>query len=133
MAVVVYKCNVCKREIELQRNKKGLESTNHCIITHGCRGELYQIDLFEDFIRGKFPDDVAGLDNWQQRKVLYNHSQTIERSTWNITHNMGTYPSVQVFVDRPIEGDEDNIEEIFPEDIIIVSKNTIQLVFDRAW
>lgn len=133
MAVVVYKCNVCKREIELQRNTKGLESTNHCTITHGCRGELYQTKVLEDFVRGQFPPDVAGLDNWQQRKVLHNHDQTIERMEWNIIHNMGTFPSVQVFVDRPIEGNEDNREEIFPTDIIIINKNSLTLTFDRPW
>ena len=133
MAVVVYKCNVCKREIELQRNEKGLETTNHCIITHGCRGELYQVDLLVDFVRGSFPLDVAGLDNWQQRKVLYNHTQTIERMEWNIVHNLGTFPSIQIFVNRPVEGDEDRIEEIFADDTIIVDKNTLKLVFERAW
>ena len=133
MTVIVYKCNVCKREIELQQNVDGLETIGRCTITHGCRGALYQTAVRDDFVRGKIPESVAGLDNWQQRKVLFNHQQSIERSEWLIIHNLGTYPSVSVFVDRPIEGDLDNREEITPEDIEIVDDNTLILRFDRPW
>ncbi len=133
MAIVEYKCDTCKRTIELPRDIEGLERVQRCTITHGCRGKLYQTKVFPDFIRGRLPDDVSGLDNWIQRKVLHNHTQAIERDEWIIEHNMGVYPSVSVFVDRPIEGDLDNREEIQPEDIIIVDDNTILLRFDRPW
>ena len=115
MAVVVYKCDVCKREIQLQRKIRSLESIGRCTITNGCRGSLYQIDLLEDFVRGALPDPVSGLDDWQQRKVLHNHEQAIERDEWIIEHNMGSFPIVSVFVDRPIEGDLENREEITPD------------------
>jgi hypothetical protein len=133
MAIVVYKCDVCKREIERIRNPKGLDTIQKCIITHGCRGKLYQIKVLEDYSRGSFPEDVSGLDNWLQRKVLYNHNQAIERTEWIITHNLGTLPAIQVFVNRPIEGNEDNQEEIQPLDIILVDNNTIKVVFDRKY
>lgn len=133
MAIVVYRCDVCKREIELPRNIEGLERVSRCTITQGCRGKLYQTNVFPDFIRGSLPDDVAGLNNWIQRKVLHNHTQAIERDEWVIVHNMGVAPIVSVFVDRPIEGNLDNREEITPEDIIFDSADQITLRFDRPW
>ncbi|KKL11760.1 hypothetical protein LCGC14_2542580, partial [marine sediment metagenome] len=36
MAIVVYKCDLCQRKIELAQNKEGLEVTGRCIITDGC-------------------------------------------------------------------------------------------------
>lgn len=133
MSVVVYKCSVCKREIELERNIRSLETVGRCIITNGCRGSLYQIKVLPDFIRGRLPDLVSGLDDWQQRKVLYNHEQTIERDEWVIEHNLGSYPIVSVFVDRPTSSDPTNQEEVTPDDIIINSEDQITLRFDRPY
>lgn len=133
MAIVVLKCDVCKRDIQLQRNEQGIETPSHCIITHGCRGQLYQVDLLEDFVRGVLPEDVPGLENWQQRNVLHNHQQAIERDEWIIIHNLGTFPSLSVFVDRPTSEDPDNRIEITPQDVIIVNPDVIRLIFDRPW
>lgn len=133
MSIVNYKCDTCKRDIELPRNITGLETVGRCVITHGCRGSLYQTNLFPDYIRGSLPNPVVGLDDWKQRKVLHNHRQTIERNVWIIEHNMGVIPTVSVFVNRPIEGNEDNQEEIVPVDIIAIDDNVTQLIFDRAW
>jgi len=133
MAIVVYKCDVCKREIELQRNITGLERVLRCTITLGCRGKLYQIKNLPDFIRESIPAEVAGLDDWQPRRVLFNHTQTIARDSWVIEHDLGTNPAVSVFVNRPLQDDPAHQEEITPTDIVIIDKNTIQLVFDRAW
>jgi len=133
MAIVVYKCDVCKREIEKERNINGLENIQRCTITHGCRGKLYQTQVLADFVRGSLPDAVAGLDDWRQRKVLYNHEQTIERDEWVIEHNLGTFPSVSVFINLPTEDDPDNTVEIIPEDTVIVDEDTLLLRFSRAW
>ena len=133
MAIVVYKCDVCKREIELQQNIKGVETIQRCKITHGCRGKLRQIDNLPDYIRGSLPDSVVGLENWRQRRVLYNHTQSIEKQEWTITHNLGTFPTYSVFVDRPTEDDLDNREEISPTEVEIVDENTLILKFDRVW
>ena len=133
MAVVVYKCDVCKRNIELQRKIESIERIQRCTITHGCRGKLYQTRVNPDFVRGQIPPDVSGLDNWQQRKVLHNHSQAIEKNIWHIVHNLGTFPAITAFVDRPIEGDLENRQELIPDDIIVIDPNTIDLVFERPW
>ena len=84
MAIVVYKCDVCDREIEILQNPEGLETVGRCVITDGCRGNLYQIDTKQDFIRGKFPETVAGLTDWTQRKVLYDHTQSVATFQWRI-------------------------------------------------
>lgn len=133
MAIVVYRCDTCKREIELQRNIEGLEHVGRCNITHGCRGKLYQVRLYPDFVRGTLPDPVSGLDDWKARKVLHNHEQAIERDEWIIEHGMGVLPIVSVFGDRPIEGDLENRVEVTPTDIVAVTDNIVRLVFDRPW
>lgn len=133
MAIVVYKCDVCKREKEFQRNIEGLEKIQRCTITHGCRGKLFQTRVLSDYIRASTPDSVLGLDEWRQRKVLYNHAQTIARDNWIIEHNLGTFPSISVFVNLPLENDPDNTEEIIPTDIIVIDENNMRLVFERSW
>jgi len=132
MAIVVYKCDVCKRDIELEQNIKGLENIQRCTITHGCRGKLYQTKVLADFVRGRLPDQVAGLDDWRQRKVLYNHEQTIERENWIVNHDLGTFPSISVFIDAPTNEDPDNQLEIIPVDTVIVDSDNIILKFDTA-
>jgi hypothetical protein len=133
MAIVIYKCDTCKREIELQRNIRGLEHVGRCNITQGCRGKLYQKKLLQDHIRGDLPDPVSGLDDWRQRKILHNHIQPIERDEWIIKHGLGVVPVVSVYGDRPIENDPDNQVEVTPVDIVVVDIDTIKLVFDRPW
>ncbi len=132
MAIVVYKCDVCKRDIELEQNIKGLENIQRCTITHGCRGKLYQTKVLPDFVRGRLPDQVAGLDDWRQRKVLYNHEQTIERENWIIKHDLGTFPSISVFINVPTEANPGNQEEIIPIDTVIVDEDNIILTFGSA-
>lgn len=133
MAIVVYQCDVCKRQIQLMRNIKGLECINRCTITHGCRGKLYQVSLHPDYIRGQIADDVPGLDNWIPRRVLFNFTQAIRRDTWVITHNMGTAPIVSVFVDHPTENNPNNREEITPVDIVYTSEDVVTLKFDAPY
>lgn len=145
MAVIQYKCNVCKREIDLVENQKGLEVMNRCIITEGCRGELYRINRLEDFIRGQFPDRVPGLDDYTQRRVLYNHTQSIPSTEWFVEHNLGVAPSVQVLIDIAAESTADLSEtpcalvsvednfiqvEITDFDVTITSPNTLTITFD---
>jgi hypothetical protein len=133
MAVVVYRCTVCKREIELQQNREGLERAHHCNITQHCRGSLYQVNFYSDYIRGGPPTDVVGLNNWNQRNILYTHEQGSNKESWVIQHNLGTYPAITVYVSRPSEDIPDYIEKIEPADIIVIDPNTIILNFERAY
>lgn len=129
MSVTTLECDTCKRQIDIERNVTGLEAINRCVITHGCRGRLYQVDLHPDFVRGRPLLDIIGLDNWFQRKALHNHVQTIRRKEWKIKHDMGGNPAVQVFVDRPTAEDPDFREEVLPDNTIIVNNNEIILEF----
>lgn len=126
MAIVVYTCDTCKREKEFIRNIKGLDTTNKCTITHGCRGDLYQTKLLPDFYRESPTSNVVGLDDWIPRRILHNHIQAVDNITWDIVHNLGAFPAVQVFVDS-----NTGLDEIVPENITIIDKHTIQLKFDR--
>lgn len=131
MPIVAYRCDVCKREIELQQRPEGLERISRCTITNGCRGRLFQEEVLLDFIRGQRPPPVPGLDDYVQRRVLFNHTQTIARDEWDIVHDLGTSPSVQVFVDRPTSEDPNNQIEILEQDQEVVSPDRLKLRFDR--
>jgi hypothetical protein len=133
MSVVTYQCTVCKRQRDIVQNQQGLDWIGHCNITLGCRGTLYQIDVHPDFIRGKIPADVQGLKNWVQRKVLFNFTQTIARNSWTITHNLGTLPSVDVFIDQPTQANPTNQVQILPEEIIYNTDDTLTLMFPQAY
>lgn len=129
MAVVVYKCDTCKRQIEKKRKPNSLEIIQRCIITEGCRGKLYQVNIFKDYIRGSLPDNVAGLDNWVQRKKLFTYRQTLKRSTWNIEHNLGTVPSVQTYYETT-EGD---FKPVTPINTEIIDQNNVTITFNRSY
>jgi len=133
MAVVVYRCDTCKRTIEIKQNVRGLEHIGRCNITHGCRGHLSQVDLHPDYLRGSLPTRVEGLEDWQQRQMLYNHDQPIKNVEWIIEHNLGTVPEYIVYVDRPTESDLEARIRIEPQSVVIINSDTIKLVFDRAW
>jgi len=132
MAVVVYQCPVCNRTIDIVRNEAGLETVGRCVITDGCRGQLYQLELKDNFTRGRYPDAVAGLTDWSQRKILYDHTQTISEDTWLVTHNLGVNPSVQVFANTAESGGETILAEIEPDSITIVDENNIIINLSRA-
>jgi hypothetical protein len=92
---------------------------------------LFQEEVLLDFIRGQRPPPVLGLEDYVQRRVLFNHTQTIARDEWDIVHDLGTSPSVQVFVNRPTSEDPDNTIEILEQDQEIVSPDELILRFDR--
>lgn len=131
MAVIVYQCDTCKRRKQFTQTPNGLETVGRCTITLGCRGQLFQERLLRDFSRPKQPDPVEGLDDWLQRRVLYNHTQVIQSKTWTVTHNLGTLPFVDVLVDVQTSGRKPSQESFTPEDIITIDENTTELRFDR--
>lgn len=132
MAVVLYKCDTCEREIELQRQPDTLETFGRCVITEGCRGHLYQVDIKQDYIRPKRTKPVEGLTDWIQRRKLYTHYQTVDSSQWVIDHNLGVLPSVQVIVEREISGKQTQSIEVEPENIETVDLNRIVIHLSRA-
>lgn len=133
MAVVGYQCSTCKRTINLIQNKSGLDWVGNCNITLGCRGHLIQQEVYPDYIRGSLPTEVPGLKDWVQRKVLYNFEQTVLRQTWVITHNLGTLPSVIVYVSVPTSGDPGNMVEVLPVEIIYNSEDQLTLILSKSY
>lgn len=130
MTVIVYKCDVCNREIDLPQNSDGFEVIQRCIITQGCKGKLHVESVKRDYIRGAFPTSVAGLDDWTPRRVLYNHEQTIKSKQWQVIHNLGVKPIVQVFV-NPNDNSTDLVE-VTPTNITIVSLNELLIDLDES-
>lgn len=133
MAVVTYQCTVCKRQVDLVQNQQGLEWVGHCNITLGCRGTLYQVEVLPDYIRGIPTPDVVGLKNWVQRKVLFNFTQGVASSQWVIQHNLGTAPSVVVYVNQPTQANQNNQVEVLPTEIIYNTDDQLTLIFPTAY
>ena len=99
MAIVVYKCDTCKREIEVPQVINGLEVMSRCIITEGCKGTLKQTQVKTSHIRGKLPDPApVGLKDWLPRQLYYKQQQPIPLRRWKVKHNLGTNPSIQVHI-----------------------------------
>lgn len=115
------------------QNKAGLDWVGNCNITLGCRGQLIQQQVYQDYIRGNIPPNVVGLKNWVQREILYNFTQTVTRQNWVITHNLGIMPSVQVYVNQPISGNEENLVGILPTDIVYNNENQLTIILPTAY
>lgn len=145
MAVIQYQCDTCKREIDLGEFARGLEVMSRCIITNGCRGKLFRINRLQDFIRGNFPDRVAGLIDYSARRVLFNHTQSVPSTTWFVTHNLGVIPSVEIEIEitsgsqaeftsvpcqfRTVEGSF-NLIETTDFTVTVTGPNTLTITFN---
>lgn len=133
MALVVYTCDTCKRTTQIPRNIFGLEVVQRCIITLGCRGKLYQTNMLQDFTQPAISNNIEGLLNWQPRQAIFNFTQTLVAQTWDIVHNLGTYPVFIVYVNSPTSTNPYNTVQIIPENIEIISPNEIKLTFTRPY
>lgn len=133
MALVVFTCDTCKRNIQVPRNIKGLEIVQRCTITLGCRGKLFQTSLLQDYSQPSILNDIQGLTNWQPRKALFNFTQTLVSQTWDIQHNLDTYPVITVYVNNPTTDNPYNVEQKVPETIEIISSNEIKISFMRPY
>ncbi len=131
MAIVIYKCDLCQRKIELPQNKQGIEVTGQCIITDGCHGKLHQFDFIQDGIVGRLTPDVPGLDNFVPRRILFTHEQTLTAQTWRVIHDLNTEPSVQVFIFVVVNSNE-VLTETTPDAIITVSPNETLIQFSTG-
>ncbi len=96
MATINYKCDTCKREIELIENKYGLTTLSACSITKNCRGKLYSTKRNPNNIRQSLPTYDRELDDYTPRQLFYAHEQTVESSRWNVKHGFG--PSCVIIV-----------------------------------
>ena len=89
MATINYKCDTCKRNIELLENKVGLTNQNLCVITKNCRGNLYSIKRNPNNVRESLPAYDQNLEDYVQRKLFYKHIQIIPNTEWIVNHSLG--------------------------------------------
>lgn len=129
MAVVVYQCDTCKREVYRKQNTAGIDVVGRCIITNGCKGRLLQIEIKPSHAVGHSPTPVIGLQDWTPRKILFTHTQSFAKKQWTITHNMNGIPIVNVFT---YKRDSTDLLPITPVSIESTSANVTTITFATA-
>jgi hypothetical protein len=131
MATVKYQCDTCSREIELLENPRGLTTFSSCIITEDCRGTLYKLNRNQYNIRESFreADPDSNIKNYSQRKVLHEFTKSIPSKKWNINHNLGVFPAIDVFIET---NDGQNIEKLEKDQYsrTDVDSNNLELKFN---
>jgi len=123
--IIVYKCDVCDRTVELQRKPRSIETVGKCIITANCRGKLYVERLIKTtspFI--KRTEEVLGLDNFYPRTKFFKFTQKFEKLNWYINHNLESFPIISIY------DDDSNIVPDSEFTVNIINKNTIEIVFN---
>jgi hypothetical protein len=131
MATVTYKCNICDRDIDLLENSNGLTTFSKCVITYGCKGKLLKTKRNPDNIREKFPSEVPGLEDYSQRRVLFNYTQTLPNNVWVIDHDLGTNPATTIYINDAAG----KLSKLDPDqyEILFVNKNQIRVTFDNFY
>lgn len=127
MATISYKCDSCKRAIELVENTQGFTAVGKCVITNGCIGRLYKVGRNPNNLRESSPSYVEGLNNYIPRRAFFEYNQTLLSNKWTVSHNMGIVPSLSVYTVRA-DGEMkllDNSEYT----ISIIDNNSISIKF----
>lgn len=60
--------------------------------------------------------------------ITYQHVQSTPSDKWNVGHNLGVFPIVDVLVD--IDG---TLTKIIPMDIVLVDENNIRIEFSKPF
>lgn len=131
MATITYQCSICDRRIDLVENRQGLTAFGKCVITNGCRGKLNKVKRNLDNVREEFPPEINGLQDYIQRKALYNFTQNLPSSTWIIKHGLGTSPAIDVYTYDANQ----NLSIALPNSytITFVDKDTLQVSFKSSF
>ncbi len=127
MATISFKCDTCKRSVELVENPQGFTVVGKCVITNGCTGRLYRTERNPNNVRESSPNYVAGLNNYVPRRALYEFEQTLSADKWKVKHDMGVLPSTFVYL-RQEDGShvlvDNSTYKVSP-----IDKNTIMVTF----
>lgn len=128
MATISYKCDTCKRETELIENKSGFTVVGKCNITEGCLGHLYKTARNPNNVRESSPSFVEGLSNYIPRRALFEYRQTLPKSSWEVTHDMGVLPATFVYLNQP----DGTLKSLDVENYTVTpnGKNKVTLTFD---
>ena len=127
-----YKCDTCNRTIKFLRNNNGLILTQQCTITENCNGTLYPILNPQEAIETNFSSrPVQRLTDWFQQPLLHNHIQSISTNVWNITHNLLTFPYVDVLINRLDSEGNTILTEVPPSDyeVEIIDTSSLRILF----
>lgn len=127
MATISYKCDTCKRKVELVENPQGFTVVGKCVITNGCTGRLYKTERNPNNVRESSPSYVEGLNNYVPRRAFHQFAQTLSSDKWKVVHDMGVLPSTFVYLLQP-DGSylqQDNSAYTLKA----VDKNTILITF----
>lgn len=127
MSTITYKCNVCKREIDKLENTVGLTVFAKCIITDGCKGNLYKISRDASNIRESFPPIQEGVNDYFPRKLLYTHTQSVATTEWKIFHDLSSSPAVTVYEETDagyVTLDQDNYT------VTVIDGDSLSITFD---
>lgn len=128
----VYECDTCDRRIRIPTNKYGLDVMQRCMITSNCQGTLHRVTATKDInATPAFPPEVDGVQDWFQRKVFYEHNQTIKTQAWTVNHNLQNIPVFHVFVNRLVDGVEHLVEHE-PTSVTTIDANTTLITFNSA-
>ncbi len=129
MATISYKCDTCKRNIELVENPQGFTVFGKCVITNGCRGKLYKTERNPNNVRESAPTFTGGVDNYVPRRAFNEFTQGLMSDRWKVSHGLGTTPATFVYEltddgqTVPIDNSYYTVQE--------VDKNNIVLIFPR--
>lgn len=129
MATISYKCDTCKRNIELVENSQGFTVFGKCVITNGCRGKLYKTERNPNNVRESAPTFTGGVDNYVPRRAFNEFTQGLMSDKWKVSHGLGTTPATFVYEltgdgqTVPIDNSYYTVQE--------VDKNNIILIFPR--
>jgi hypothetical protein len=125
----VYQCDVCNRRVRTPANEQGIEIIQRCIITNKCPGKLHRVILRKDVnATPASTPSVVGLENWYQRRIIYNYTQGVEALTWTITHELGSIPTLQVMTNKDT-ADGVVAMETTDYELVVVDLNTVTVTF----
>lgn len=127
MATISFKCDTCKRSVELVENPQGFTVVGKCVITNGCTGRLYRTERNPNNVRESAPRYVEGLDNYVPRRALFDFAQTLASDKWTVNHNMGVLPSTFIYIEQ--ENGQQVLVDNSTYKVTALSKNTILVTF----
>lgn len=123
--IQTFVCDTCKKAIDITQDNNIVLNPVRCVITRGCRGLLSSTNSIT-----VNPDQYAQMKvdstAWVQVPVLYQHNQTVARSTWIVNHNLNAQPMVQVYV-----AGSNVPADINSYTVKYVSSTTVNILFDN--
>lgn len=100
----VYQCDTCNRKQRVTTARDGIDVVQRCTITFGCKGKMLRVkDMKEINTTPAFPEEIPGVRDWFQRRVVYTHNQPIRTKMWTVKHNLQNKPIVYAYITQQTE------------------------------